>query len=351
MLDELQRGDSALVALLNSLFDGIYVTDRNRNILFWNRGAERMTGYSQEEVLGRSCRDDILNHIDEKGTLLCRNHCPLVKTLATGENVQAKVYPKHKDGRRFPVMTHIAPLRDEAGEIVAAIEVFRDMTTEEDFRVLQEKFNAIIRKYVSTATLDEVQDQLESGAGGRARMRDLSILYLDVVGFTAFAERHTPEETAKLLNDLFGICEVITRECYGDIDKFIGDSVMAVFVDANDAVAAGIRVLEALHGLNRTREEEDSEPIRIRLGINSGPVMQGEIGTSERKDVTVVGDAVNTASRIETAAGPMQLCISEATYARLGDPSAFEAHRTVEVKNRAEPVSMFRYVPPPASPR
>ena len=82
MLDELQRADSSLVAMLDSLFDGIYVTDRKRNILFWNRGAEQITGYAREEVLGRSCRDDILNHIDEKGVLLCRNHCPLVTTLA-----------------------------------------------------------------------------------------------------------------------------------------------------------------------------------------------------------------------------------------------------------------------------
>jgi PAS domain S-box-containing protein len=319
------------------------VVDRDRKIIFWNRGAEEITGYSSEEVMGRRCSDDILNHIDENGILLCRNACPLVETLRTGKDIRAKVYPLHKNGRRFPVKTHIGPIRNDRGEIVAGIEVFRDISREEDFRILQEKFNEVVKKYMSSATLKEIMDQLQ-GSTGKAGIRDLSVLYLDVVNFTGFSESHSPEETAKMLNDLFGICEVITKECHGDIDKFIGDAVMAVFIDANDAVLAGIKVLKALSEFNKTRVKEGYAEIQIRIGINSGFVIQGEIGTPDRKDVTVVGDVVNTASRIESATDAMCMCISESTYSRLKDPKEFRFHKELEVKNRKEPVSIFKHV-------
>jgi PAS domain S-box-containing protein len=342
--DEFNVADSVLVTVLNSIFDGVYVVDRDRRIIFWNKGAEEITGYRSEEVMGSRCSDDILNHIDENGILLCRSACPLVETLRTGKEIRAKVYPFHKDGRRFPVQTHIAPIRNDNGEIVAAIEVFRDISREEEFRILQEKFKELVRKYLSTATFEEVMDQLQ-GSRGKARTKDLTVLYLDVVGFTSFSERHSPEETAKMLNDLFGICEVITKECHGDIDKFIGDAVMAVFIDANDAVLAAIKVLEALSEFNKVRVKEDHEKIQIRIGVNSGLVIQGEIGTPDRKDVTVVGDVVNTASRIESVTDAMDLCISEASYSRLKDPKWFQLLKEVQVKNRRRPVSIYRYVP------
>lgn len=342
ILSDFGEVDSVLSTILNSIFDGIYVVDKKRRIIFWNRGAEEITGYRADEVMGRRCSDDILNHIDENGVLLCRNACPLARSLNTGQEVRAKVYPFHKDGRRFPTRTHIAPIRNSEGKVVAAIEVFRDISMEEEFRILQEKFNELVKKYMSSATFKEVMDQLH-GQEGKARIKDLTVLYLDVVGFTSFSERHTPEETAKMLNDLFGICEVITKECHGDIDKFIGDAVMAVFIDANDAVLAGVKVLKALSAFNRVRLEAGDEEIRIRIGINSGLVMQGEIGTRDRKDVTVVGDVVNTAARIESVTDPLSLCISDATRSRLKDSGAFEPYKTVEVKNRKAPVSIYRY--------
>jgi class 3 adenylate cyclase len=82
---------------------------------------------------------------------------------------------------------------------------------------------------------------------------------------------------------------------------------------------------------------------RIRIGVNSGLVIQGEIGTAERKDVTVIGDVVNTASRIESVTDAMCMCVSEATYSRLKDRKAFRPHKEVKVKNRKQPLSIFKY--------
>ncbi|HNQ89563.1 MAG TPA: adenylate/guanylate cyclase domain-containing protein [Verrucomicrobiota bacterium] len=338
---ELSDPGSVLSTVLDSIFDGVYIVDRERRIIFWNRAAEQITGHLRKEVMGRCCHDSMLNHIDEQGTMLCFSACPLQRSIQTGESLRAKVYPMHKDGRRFPVYTHIGAIRDESGAIIAGIEVFRDISQEEDFRLLQEKFNELIKRYVSTATLEEVMEHLQGGAEGHARVRELTVMYLDVVGFTAFSERNSPEAVALMLNELFGVCEVITRECHGDIDKFIGDAIMAVFIDPNDAVAAGRKVLSAVSRWNETRYARGLDGVRIRVGINSGAVIQGEIGTASRKDVTVIGDVVNTAARIESVTDPMCLGISEATYARLRDPGRAWRSQTVQVKNRQAPVTVY----------
>ena len=338
---ELKQAGSVLSTVLDSIFDGVYIVDQERRIIFWNRAAEEITGHRKQDVMGRCCHDSMLNHIDENGTMLCFSACPLARSIQSGESIRAKVYPLHKDGRRFPVYTHIGAIRDETGEIIAGIEVFRDISREEEFRLLQEKFNVLIKRYVSTATMEEVMDHLQGGEEGQAHVRELTVLYLDVVGFTSYSERNAPAAVATMLNELFGVCEVITRECHGDIDKFIGDAIMAVFIDANDAVAAGRKVLSALVRLNATRQARGLEGVCIRVGINSGSVIQGEIGTSSRKDVTVIGDVVNTAARIESVTDPMCMGISEVTYARLRDPGQGWRCKTVQVKNRSEPVKVY----------
>jgi len=346
-VEMLRRSDTALGRVLDCLFDGVYVVDHDRRIIYWNRGAESITGYTRDDVMGKCCSENLLNHVDEDGNLLCQGHCPLVVTLQTGEEIRAKVYPLHKDGHRFPIETHIAPIRDEEDEIIAAIEVFRDISQQEAHRILQEKFDRLVQRYVSRDTYEEIVAQASSETEGRAKVRDLSILYLDIVGFTALSERNRPEEVVATLNDVFGICDVITREHNGDIDKFIGDAIMAVFVDANDAVRAAVQVVEhALPRFNAQREERGEEPIHVRVGVNSGMVVQGDIGTSDRKDLTVIGDVVNTAQRIESVCEPDTVCISQAAYARLAAPlaSRFESRGSVHVKGRQEAIPLYGVV-------
>ncbi len=346
---ELRRRDTQLAAVLDSLYDGVYIVDRRRRILFWNRGAEKITGFGAAEVSGRRCADNILNHIDADGNLLCRGACPLLKAMQTGREIEAKVYPFHRGGRRFPTLTHVAPIRDETGKIIAGIEVFRDITLEEEFRHLQEKFNALTRKYVSAATFEEIMAQAHTGAGrGASSLRELTVLFLDIVGFTGFSETKSPQDVVTMLNEVFGVCEVITRECHGDVDKYIGDCIMTVFVDANDAVDAAGRILYgALPRMNALRREKGQEPVHVRIGINSGRVIQGDVGSAERKDLTVIGDAVNAASRIQGITDPDTIALSEATYGRLNDQNAARCAllRTLSVKGRKKPIAIFQYRP------
>lgn len=112
--------------LFNHLFEGVYVVDTQRKIIFWNHGSERITGYSSDEVLNKFCHTNILQHVDEHGNFLCISGCPLHHTIQTGNINHAHVFLKHKEGYRVPVSVKSIPLYDVQGKIAGAIEVFTD---------------------------------------------------------------------------------------------------------------------------------------------------------------------------------------------------------------------------------
>lgn len=319
------RTDPLLANTMNAIYDGVYIVDTSRHVILWNRAAEQITGFDAGDMLGHKCSDGTLNHVDADGRQMCGRDCPLVSCLSTGKPLEMKVYPKHRDGHRFPVKTHVGAIRDASGEIVAAIEVFRDISQEEEHRVLQEKFSRLIRKYVSDVTYHEVVDRARTDIKGASRLVEVTILCMDMVGFTSFSEQRGPEVVVEMLNEVFGTCDAITRKYHGDIDKFIGDALIAVFDDANDAVDAALSIQQTMGQLNEQRRERGEAEVLLRVGLNSGAVIQGEIGTSERKDLTVIGDVVNTASRIEGNCDPGGVCLSEATFSRL-DPAHAARH-------------------------
>jgi len=111
--------------LLSHMYEGVYVVDMNRKIVFWNKGSELITGYSAKEVVKKSCFNNILRHVTEDGKELCFDGCPLHDTLATGNINEAAVYLHHKDGHRVPVTVKSIPLY-EGEKVVAAIEVFTE---------------------------------------------------------------------------------------------------------------------------------------------------------------------------------------------------------------------------------
>jgi diguanylate cyclase (GGDEF)-like protein/PAS domain S-box-containing protein len=112
-------------SILNNISDGVYFVDKNRRIVFWNRGAERITGFTAEEVLGESCYSNILNHVDVFGNNLCQNGCPLYKTIIDGKERKVSVYLHHKQGHRVPVTVSSSPIMD-GDEIIGAVELFVD---------------------------------------------------------------------------------------------------------------------------------------------------------------------------------------------------------------------------------
>jgi len=113
----------AYLEILNNLYEGVYIVDKDRRITFWNKSAEDITGFSADEMQGRSCFNNLLNHVDAEGNSLCLGGCPLHKTILDGMDREAVVYLHHKNGHRVPVVVRTVPLVIE-GEIAGAIEIF-----------------------------------------------------------------------------------------------------------------------------------------------------------------------------------------------------------------------------------
>ncbi len=134
-------------AMIDNLHDGAYFVDRDRRIVYWNKSAEELTGYASEEVVGRTCDDEIRMHVDEEGKNLCTDMCPITETLEDGELREAELFLHHKSGHRVPVAIRVAPVRDRKGEITGAVEVFSENSALVTAR-------ARISELESTATLD-----------------------------------------------------------------------------------------------------------------------------------------------------------------------------------------------------
>jgi phosphoserine phosphatase RsbU/P len=122
---------TASSVILDSLSDGVYVCDRDRRIVYWNKAAERITGWTPEDVVGRRCLDEVLCHTDKDAHQLCgEEFCPLHRSMVTGtrSSVPLIVFARGKKGNRIPMQVAVSPIRNAAGEVVGGVETFRDMT-------------------------------------------------------------------------------------------------------------------------------------------------------------------------------------------------------------------------------
>ncbi len=240
---------------------------------------------------------------------------------------------------------------------------------EDELGRLSTTFNAMVqgmrerermRAYVSETVLEAVQDDKAAARGRRGQIEEATVLFSDVRGFTTLAERHPPEAMFAMLNAFLGGIEPIIRYHRGRIDKFIGDAVMAVFLapapdqpPADDHPLRAVRVGMAMRrfvGLfNRKRERAGDFAIDIGVGISTGPMLLGDVGSKRRKDLTVIGDEVNLASRLETASKQgrhTRIIVSETTWTRVQSEFAAEEMALAEVKGKTQRVRMFEILGP-----
>jgi two-component system sensor histidine kinase ChiS len=176
--------------------------------------------------------------------------------------------------------------------------------------------------------------------------KTMSILFSDIRDFTTLSEQMTPEDTFKFINRYLSQMEPAILENNGFIDKYIGDAIMALFGEsADDAVQAGISMLQRLTDYNQNRTQAGYQPIRIGIGINTGELMLGMVGGQKRMDGTVISDAVNAASRIEglTKLYGVSLLISDRTFSALQNSNLYAIRLIdrVKVKGKSEAISIF----------
>jgi len=120
--------ESIFEAMLNNLSDGVYCTDLDRTVTYWNRTAEELTGYTCEEMMGRRCRDGLLVQVKDDGVTLCDSLCPMLDAAQAGEELSAELYLHHRDGHRIPVIVKVAPVwsNGPGSKIIGVIQIFSD---------------------------------------------------------------------------------------------------------------------------------------------------------------------------------------------------------------------------------
>lgn len=186
-----------------------------------------------------------------------------------------------------------------------------------------------------------------TGLGGERR--HVTIVFADISGFTALAEHNDPEDIRNLMNACFTHLVPIVERYGGTIDKFIGDEIMALFGapiahdnDAERAVYAALEMMDALAIFNTER----GTTLGLHCGINTGMVIAGNLGTESRQEYSVMGDAVNLASRLEDASERGDIFVGPETYRLTQGTFVFEAPKLMMLKGKAEPVPVYRVVGP-----
>jgi class 3 adenylate cyclase len=181
---------------------------------------------------------------------------------------------------------------------------------------------------------------------GDQKRAEMSILFVDIRSFTTLSEKMTPQENFDFINSYLQVLSPVIRNNGGFVDKFIGDAIMALFPGkAENAINAALEILKVLKDFNENRAAKNLLPVHVGMGLNTGTVMLGTVGEKERMDTTVISDAVNLASRLETLAKRFDIQIISTTHTleQLEPPYPFQ-YRLVHkgmVKGRTEPVTLI----------
>ncbi len=212
----------------------------------------------------------------------------------------------------------------------------------------EERIRERLSRYHSPAVVEEIAS--ESSALEKARTRPVSVLFADIVGFTTVAEKMEPDAVARFLSRIFTFAADAVFAQGGTLDKFIGDAVMAFFgapiAQADHprrAVAAAARLVEAVLEWNLERAAAGEAPVALRIGINTGNAVVGDIGSDQRVDYTVLGNTVNVAARLEEyVAGPNEIVVGEETARLAGDDFSFLPLGEVRLKGLSKGLTAFR---------
>lgn len=225
---------------------------------------------------------------------------------------------------------------DELSELTGA---FNDMTVAVKERLM-------MSRYVSGSTIEQIrQTHLDDLVLGGTRNEEC-LVFSDVRGFTTFSEQNAPDEVVRYLNQLLNLQVEIIKKHRGDIDKFVGDEIMAVFRGEKKeyrAVQAAVEIQQAMRAL--AERESVFKTLQIGVGINTGVVVVGNIGSYDRMDYTSIGDAVNTAARLCSNAKANEIIISQTVKEKLSEGDfALSEPFTLPLKGKQTALNLYRVV-------
>lgn len=273
-----EDSDAFFKNVLDSLFDGVYMLDRERRITYWNPGAERLTGFTPGETIGKACASNLLVHVDRDGMPLCASElCPAARAMREGVPLECDVFAHHKDGHRVPLRTRVSPLRDAAGNVVGAVEVFSDNTAalavaEEVSRLeraaLLDPLTGIGNRRLAELALHASLDELQRYGW------PFAVALVDVDQFKSVNDTHGHEAGDAVLRMVARSLAAGVRSS-DTVARWGGDEFIAVLRDvANPLLPA---VAEKLCRLVRQSfVGGDSHSIRVAVSIGATVALTGD---------------------------------------------------------------------------
>ncbi len=274
---ELEKGhfpmnatDDFYSKVLDSLGEGVYFVDRDRTITYWNKGAETLTGFAATDMLGRSCADDLLAHVDNQGKLLCMDGCPLVKTMADGSSCKADVFLRHRNGHRVPVSLSVIPVLDTNGQPKGAVEIFTDNSEKlalmEKLAELQrdallDPLTGLANRRYATEALGNMLNQMHRYGWS------FGLLFIDIDDFKAINDTHGHDVGDSVLKMVARTLEANSRS-FDIVARWGGEEFLVIVVNVDEAklfrVAYKLRTLVAKSSIH-----VGSESIGVTVSVGA----------------------------------------------------------------------------------
>ncbi|MCA1993939.1 MAG: response regulator [Coleofasciculus sp. S288] len=368
LIAQLHENESRLTQFLEAMPVGVAVVDAEGKLYYANQRAQELLGRGVAPAVTYEQFAQVYQiYVAGTNQLYPTENLPKVRALR-GDSATADDLEIHRGNKTIPIEVWATPIYDAKGNVVYAIAAFQDITERKKAEAERQKF--IEELFELNCNLElalEAESQLTEAARrfvpneflsilghksivdvnlGDQVQKEMSVLFSDIRDFTTLSESMTPQENFKFINAYLSRMEPTIIEHQGFIDKYIGDGIMALFDgSADDAVNAGISMLKRLTKYNQNRVKSGYVPIQIGIGINTGSLMLGTVGGQNRMDGTVISDAVNLASRLEslTKIYRVSMLITHHTLARLPDPTQYNIRfiDQVKVKGKSKAVAIF----------
>ena len=279
-LDNNMNLEDIYIAIISNMQDGAYFVDKNRMILFWNDAAEKITGYTKDEVVGKKCPESGLNHIDEEGRPLCQVGCPLFATNIDGKQRHERVFVRHKDGHRIPIRVNIFPIVNN-GEIMGSIELFtQDSPTKYD--------DVLITKLSGMAMHDELtklpnRRYLESFLNYKLSQykhfgQKFAVLFADIDNFSTFNNNYGHDAGDAVLKN---IAATMRKNMKKDdlIGRWGGEEFVGIFTISNEY--EGTIIAEKLRAvIEQTEINCEGENLHVTLSVGVTSVKMDDTAES-----------------------------------------------------------------------
>ncbi len=335
-LDEVTALKNLMDNVFSSIASGVLTADVKDQITLCNQAAENILGQSIPELVG--------HRLDEAIPSLAGEIQPHLTSVRETDKpvVGLEITHNHPQRGLLDWRLNLSPLKDADHSTQGVAIVLDDMTE----RKKLEAQRRLLERMVSPVVLDQINpDSLQTGG----QQRDITILFADIRGFTSYSEQQTPEALVAVLNRYLaaGAEAVLAQE--GTVDKFLGDAVMAWFnapLPQKDHTLRAVRAaLDLRSAIEKIHAELPPEAhLSFGVGIHYGDVVLGWIGTQKRLEFTAIGDAVNTAKRIQENAAKNQILISKEAYERVKDSVDAHPYAPLQVKGKTQPVDVYEVV-------